>query len=386
MRRFIRSCLFAFLLAGLPPGARGDSLDEQLAIIGKSGPQGTGAEAARKACDAVTSAGTAALPRILAAMDTKNPLAANWYRVAFDSIVERELARPQPKLPIEQLRQFVHQSSHSGRARRLALALCEQLQPGYSQTLLAGMLDDAEFRADAVELTLTSAAKALDSGDKPAAIRQLQAAFEHARDGQQTLRAADRLAELGTPPDVAAHLGLVVDWWLLGPFDAPGFSGFAATFTPEQQVDLAAEYAGQDGHSIRWQRHHAADRMGLVNLVQAVAPAKEAVGYAYTELNASTEMTGQLRAGADDNCTVWLNGEKVLSRSQWLNGHRLDRFVAPVNLKAGRNTVLVKICQGPQHKDPQVPNNWSLQLRFCDADGKGLPLQNLLPPAGESRP
>ena len=42
-------------------------------------------------------------------------------------------------------------------------------------------------------------------------------------------------------------------------------------------------------------------------------------------------------------------------------------------LKAGRNTLLVKICQGPQHKDPEVPNNWSLQLRLCDADGRGIP-------------
>lgn len=126
--------------------------------------------------------------------------------------------------------------------------------------------------------------------------------------------------------------------------------------------------------------------MGLVNLVQSLAAAKEAVGYAYAEVDAPRAMTGQLRAGADDNCTVWLNGEKVLARSQWLNGHRLDRFVAPVQFREGRNTVLVKICQGPQHKDPQVPNNWSLQLRFCDASGKGLPLRTVVPGAEDCKP
>jgi hypothetical protein len=46
---------------------------------------------------------------------------------------------------------------------------------------------------------------------------------------------------------------------------------------------------------------------------------------------------------------------------------------------------LVKICQGPQHKDPQVPNNWSLQLRLCDADGKGLPLGTTPIAAPEAR-
>ena len=76
--------------------------------------------------------------------------------------------------------------------------------------------------------------------------------------------------------------------------------------------------------------------------------------------------------GADDNCTVWLNGEKVLAREQWLNGTRFDRFVAPIKLKVGRNTLLVKVCQGPQHKDPEVSNNWSMQLRLCDNQGQGI--------------
>ena len=43
------------------------------------------------------------------------------------------------------------------------------------------------------------------------------------------------------------------------------------------------------------------------------------------------------------------------------------------------NELLVKVCQGPQHKDPQVANNWSLQLRFCDASGKGLAAASSLP-------
>ena len=84
------------------------------------------------------------------------------------------------------------------------------------------------------------------------------------------------------------------------------------------------------------------------------------------------EQAAQVRCGADDNCSVWLNGEKVFGRDQWLNGTRFDRFVTPIQLKAGRNTLLVKICQGPQHKDPEVPNNWSLQLRLCDAEGRGI--------------
>jgi hypothetical protein len=148
-------------------------------------------------------------------------------------------------------------------------------------------------------------------------------------------------------------------------------------------VDLQAGYLGQAGGTLRWTRHRTSDPLGLVDLVQALAPATEAVGYAYAELEAPREITAQLRCGADDNCAVWVNGEKAFGRDQWLNGVRFDRFVAPVKLRQGKNTVLVKVCQGPQHKNPDVANAWSLYVRFCDEAGQGVGLRSLLPPLEE---
>ena len=231
---------------------------------------------------------------------------------------------------------------------------------------------DPEFRQDAVETALSAGQQALEGGDSETAREQFHLAFEHARDGGQAQRAAGKLTGLGEQADVAGHLGLVVDWWLIGPFDAPLTSGYAREFLPHDRVDLAGRYVGQEGRAIGWARHHTADSLGLVNLAQAIAPAKEAVGYAYAELISPRDLAGQVRCGADDNCTVWLNGEKVFGREQWLNGTRFDRFIAPVRLRQGANQLLVKICQGPQHKDPQVPNNWSLQLRLCDAGWQGI--------------
>ncbi len=93
------------------------------------------------------------------------------------------------------------------------------------------------------------------------------------------------------------------------------------------------------------------------------------MGYAYTEIISPRTQAVQIRCGADDNLTIWLNGQQVLRRLQWLNGTRLDRFTSPAHLEEGINTILVKICQGPQHKNPAVPNNWSMQLRLCDRTG-----------------
>ena len=81
--------------------------------------------------------------------------------------------------------------------------------------------------------------------------------------------------------------------------------------------------------------------------------------------------------------TVWVNDRQVFARNQWLNGTRLDRFSAPCSLQAGTNRILIKICQGPQHKNPAVPNNWSFQIRFCDATGLNVGLKILKPTAAE---
>ena len=49
-----------------------------------------------------------------------------------------------------------------------------------------------------------------------------------------------------------------------------------------------------------------------------------------------------------------------------------DRFIVGAKLKAGSNSLLVKICQGPKHVNPEVPNNWTFQLRLCDVTGGGV--------------
>ncbi|MEX2114265.1 MAG: hypothetical protein WD845_13820 [Pirellulales bacterium] len=364
---------------------QGDVIDEHLAVIAMVGRQAAGSAEAREACDALAEQDAAVLPRLLAAMQTSNPVAANWYRTAYEALVAREIGNPQPTFPVTELRAVLLDSKNSGRVRRLVLALCEQLEPGFTATFIPARLDDPEFRADAVDAALATAQTALENGDSETARGLLRQAFEHARTSDQVVRAAGKLTVLGEPADVVTHLGLVIDWWLIGPFDAPQFSGFKQVFPPEQGVDLQAEYAGQNGRTLRWTRHRTDDPLGLVNLVQALAPATEAVGYAYAELEAPRDMAAQLRCGADDNCAVWLNGQQVFAREQWLNGVRFDRFSAPVQLQKGKNLLLVKIGQGPQHKNPDVANDWSLYVRFCDEAGTGVGLRSLLPPISKEQ-
>jgi len=366
-----------------------DEIDDDLEAVTKAGPGGKGSVAARNATARLSRRGLEILPRLLEAMDTDNIVAANWVRTVYEEITRRELARdPAPEFPVSELTAFAEDPRRQGRTRRLVLALLDRLKPGTSEKLIPGWLNDPEFRDDAVAAALARGDEAKKAGKRGLAEAAYRTAFQAARNPGQVGAAADRLKGVGQEVSIVKHMGFVTDWFLLGPFDAPGTTGFDLVLPPETQVntgvDLARSYQGKGNQKISWVRHTATDRFGQSNLIRSIAAVKEAVGYAYAEVISPRKQTVQIRCGADDNLTIWLNGKRVLRRLQWLNGTRLDRFRTTVTLKKGRNRMLVKVCQGPQHKNPAVPNNWSLQLRICDAEGAGVGVTSGLPSKGDN--
>lgn len=357
------------------------SLDQDLAALAKAGPNGAGSAAAQAAADRLRQSGPELLPRLLRVMDDANAVGANWARTVFEDIADRAADQngkdqPAPAWPLTALQDHIRDRSRSGRSRRLALRLVERLDPAFAPPWLLSCRDDPEFRIDAVDATLRSGDDAAKAGDRDSARKLYRLAFSHARESDQVLLATRKLSESGEAVDPIRHLGLVTRWHLVGPFDAPGTSGFDTAFPPQDlsvRFDPQAKFTGTTPAGNGWKKHETRDRLGQVDLIQALAAAREAVGYAYAELDTPLARAAQLRCSADDNLAVWLNGQQVLARRQWLNGTRLDRFIAPIQLQAGVNRLLVKICQGPQHADPAVPNNWSFQLRLCDETGAGIP-------------
>jgi len=363
---------------------RGDELDDALVVISRVGPDGAGAAEARAARDRVAREGPSVLPRLLRAMNSPNVVAANFYRSAFEELVARELNDQDARqtLPRAALEAFVRDASNRGQVRRLTLGLLGDV---FRDQQLAGWLDDPEFRGDAVQRLIEQGDQRKKADDAAGARDAFRQAFQHARDSDQVLQAVARLKGVGVDVDPARHLGFVTRWFLCGPFDAPETTGFAKPFEPETRVDLQAQYVGRDGAKLGWQVRATRDPLGQFNLIQDLAAVKEAVGYAYCEISSGSKQEVQLRCSADDNLSVWINGHQVLAREQWLNGTRLDRFITPVTLESGVNRVLVKICQGPQHVDPAVSNNWSFQLRLCRADGEGTKFEVVRPTVADAR-
>lgn len=369
------------MILGQPSAAEKASARADIQLIAR---QGRGSDAGRAAWERVSRGRPGLLVPILEAMDTPDTVAGNWLRTAFDRIVA-SATKNGDKLDVAGLLKFAKDSKRQGRARRLALELVEQHRPGTSVKLFGDWLEDPEFRGEAVDLVLAKAGALLKAGDKKVAAEAFRSAFESSRDLTQCRKAAAGLLDLGIQVSVGRHMGFLKDWYLIGPFDAGGMKGFHLSYPPEKEVDLKAELPGQ-GKKVRWVRYQAqeppptsgARHQALIDIRSrdALGDADDAVSFAYTEFSVAKAQEVEFRGAADDNFTVWVNGKRAFGFEEYRNGVRLDRHRFKVNLKAGKNTVLVKICQTPA---PNTEPNWEFFLRIVDATEKGIAMENALP-------
>jgi hypothetical protein len=365
--------LLILALALAAPASAADTA-ALLARIRAVGREGAGNAKAAAAWKELVRLGPDALPAVLAGMDGADATAANWLRNAVDAIAERALAGGKP-LPAERLEKFIADRTHSGAGRRLAYEWLARVDKSAPARLLPGMLQDPspELRRDAVAVAMDDARKLLDRGDKEAATAAYRRALSGACDKDQTDAIAQRLKSLGAPVDLAAHLGFIRTWHLVAPFDNHNGVGFAAVYPPEKGVDLAAVYKGKGGKEARWAVHTTDSPYGAVNLNKALGKQKGTVAYAFAAVESPTARPVQVRVGSINAVKIFLNGKELFAREEYHHGVEMDQYVAAGTLKAGRNEVLIKVCQNEQSED--WAQDWAFQARLCDAVGAAVPFK-----------
>ncbi len=350
----------------------GSASAEALARLKTVGREGAGNVVAADAWKEVVRLGPSALPEVLAAMDDADATSANWLRTAVDAIAERSLAAGKP-LPAEQLEQFVRQTRHTGASRRLAYEWLCRADPAAPSRLLPNMLQDPgrELRRDAVAAVLTDAQARLEKGDKDAARAAYRKALTDACDKDQVDLIAKHLKELGVKIDLEAHFGFVRQWLLVAPFDNTEDAGFNTAYAPEKGVDPTAVYKGKKGVEARWTSFTTSAPYAVVDLNKALGKQQGIVAYAYAVIQSPADRPIQVRAGSPNGIKIFLNGKEVYHRDEYHHGVEVDQHIANAVLKAGRNELLVKVCQNEQKED--WAQNWNFQVRLCDAVGTAVP-------------
>jgi hypothetical protein len=367
----LRTSFVAVVLSGCLLVADAAEIEQQIQTIRAVAAEGRGNQEAALSWRELVRQKAASLPEILAAFDDANPIAVNYLRSAVETIAQRELESG-GSLPAIQLEEFVHDTKHDPRSRRLAYELLVGVDSAAPDRIIPGMLNDpsVEFRRDAVARLIEQAPRRLNADEKDEARKLLVDALDAARDDDQVQAIKKQLEGLGEKVDLPRHFGFLVSWRLIAPFDNTDKKGLAAVYPPEKDLDYSATYEGKESKKIGWVEHTTENEYGIVDLAKALGPFKGAVAYAATEFQSDARRPVEFRLGTPNSWKVWLNGELLFAREEYHRGMSLDQYRIRGTLKAGKNVILVKVCQNEQTED--WAQRWQLQFRVCDATGTAI--------------
>ncbi len=148
-------------------------------------------------------------------------------------------------------------------------------------------------------------------------------------------------------------------WLILGTFDNAGGIGYNTAYIPEDatQIDRTKKYESIE-EQIRWQKSDDDTLNGYISLGDDV---DWGVAYAFATVTSPDTREAQFRFDSDDQGKVWLNGEQIFKHTKAFSAE-IDKYIIPVMLKPGKNSILVKVCEERQ--------GWGFYLRITDTDGK----------------
>jgi len=148
-------------------------------------------------------------------------------------------------------------------------------------------------------------------------------------------------------------------WLVTNALPCPEPAGVEAATELEKHV--ARGFPGKvKGIIWRAAPEEAVTPFGLLDMRKAVADKTHVMAYAYTELDSGEAGVHLLDVRHDDMIRIWVNGERVFTSARCAPSD-LTRRLVKVDLRKGRNHVLVKICQRR--------NFWEFDLRVLTAEG-----------------
>ena len=110
----------------------------------------------------------------------------------------------------------------------------------------------------------------------------------------------------------------------------------------------------------------------MTKVIVSDKPLKDAVCYAYAVVEAPKDTVAEFRAASSTALKIFVNGKEVLARESYHQSGGPDSHIGTATLKAGKNDILIKVCQNNQ-TEPWA-QNWTFGLRITDGLGGALPL------------
>ena len=364
-RRKIRHailCAFAFSIPAVLIDAQLIRAESSLESIKTLQAMSTGDESTSAAVNAMRQLGKAndvTLIQSLAAMKGATPIGRNWILGLANS-----LYRKSGKSQTSELTKFLSDASQDGEARYLVFEWLTANNAALRKELLANMTQGTSPELRYLAIDEATKVKL----DKP----QLSPLLDAARHPSQVVSIIEKLKEFGETIDQSKQLGFLPNWRLIGPFDNIGTVNFNKVFPIEAdgtKGSLKAEYEGKTG-TVKWKEETSVAPDGNLDLAAIFANEKGCIIYAVTEFESEKERDAEIRLGCINGNKIWVNGKLVMSNEVYHTGTQIDQYEEPIRLKAGKNLIMLKLCQNEQTE--AWAQKFAFQVRICDSTGKAI--------------
>ena len=138
------------------------------------------------------------------------------------------------------------------------------------------------------------------------------------------------------------------NWYIRGPFPANDHQGFYMAYPPESEPFRADEWKLQESPTY-----------------SVTLPRNKGIYYAYAEIDSPAERRGVMVAAFADSMRAWWNGKVMLDEHRhpkWLLMRDVWAERRPIEIRKGRNTVLLKI-------EPSLMVATAFLFRITDESG-----------------
>ena len=296
---------------------------------------------------------------VLQAMRGSSLIGKNWL-----SGIANATQRKNPATKVE-LESFLKDTTQDPEARYTVFRWLTEGDADSRNRWLDSMLNDPS-----PELRYEAVAKALEPKELPE--DQLKTLLGVARQPEQVVDLIARLDKLGVKVNQSQHFGFLSTWKFIGPFDNTGSKSYDKAYPVETDwvsSKLADTYQGRPGE-VKWIAEKSEDPDGAIDLAKLYNNEKGCIVYGVTEIEVPSNVKCELRVGCINAQKVWVNGELAIGNEVYHTGMQVDQYIAPIELKAGTNRILIKVCQNEQ-KDAWA-QRYLFQARICDSTGKAI--------------
>ncbi|MFN9757380.1 MAG: hypothetical protein ACK58X_13285 [Planctomycetota bacterium] len=138
------------------------------------------------------------------------------------------------------------------------------------------------------------------------------------------------------------RLGVLREFWLIGPFANERGAGYRTALAPEQGLDLASELPGKR-RPVRWRQLPPLGPRAALPLQRLLHPHEQSLAYAAVAVHSDRAQHVVLELGSTGSVRVFCNGVEVFAR-EVERAFAFDQDAVALPLAAGPNLLLLKLC------------------------------------------